>query len=92
MKSILLASVSTVAFTGAAMAGAHSELNLGGDVVLGINREDEGGIYWDVDLDFGITADHAAMPDPDYFVSLMDDALEELKTAVAKTAGAKGDD
>ena len=56
MKSILLASVSTVAFTGAAMAGAHSELNLGGDVVLGINREDEGGIYWDVDLDFGITA------------------------------------
>ena len=43
-------------------------------------------------LDFGITADYAAMPDPDYFVSLMDDALEELKTAVAKTAGANSDD
>lgn len=51
MKSILLASVSTVAFTGAAMAGAHSSLTWSGDVTLGINREDENGIYWGVDLD-----------------------------------------
>jgi diacylglycerol O-acyltransferase len=35
-------------------------------------------------LDFGITADHKAMPDADHFVDLIVDAFEELKEAIGK--------
>jgi diacylglycerol O-acyltransferase len=37
-------------------------------------------------LDFGITADHKAMPDADHFVDLIVDAFEELKEAIGKDA------
>jgi diacylglycerol O-acyltransferase len=37
-------------------------------------------------LDFGITADHKAMPDADYFVDLIVASFEELKKAVEKKA------
>ncbi|MFT5798957.1 MAG: diacylglycerol O-acyltransferase [Candidatus Azotimanducaceae bacterium] len=37
-------------------------------------------------LDFGITADHKAMPDADHFVDLIVDAFEELKEAISKDA------
>ncbi len=37
-------------------------------------------------LDFGITADHKALPDADAFADLIVDAFEELKEAVAKQA------
>lgn len=37
-------------------------------------------------LDFGITADHKALPDADAFADLIVDAFEELKEAVAKEA------
>ena len=35
-------------------------------------------------LDFGITADHKAMPDADYFAELIVASFEELKQALAK--------
>lgn len=40
-------------------------------------------------LDFGITADHKAMPDADVFVDMIVDAFEELKHAVEKAEAAK---
>lgn len=35
-------------------------------------------------LDFGITADHKAVPDPDVFVDMIVESFEELREAVAK--------
>jgi WS/DGAT/MGAT family acyltransferase len=40
-------------------------------------------------LDFGITADHAAVPDVDDLADLMVDSFEELKVAVARAASSK---
>ena len=40
-------------------------------------------------LDFGITADHKAMPDADYFAELIVASFEELKEALAKEAAQK---
>ena len=37
-------------------------------------------------LDFGITADHKAMPDADYFVDMIVTSFEELKEAATKAA------
>lgn len=42
-------------------------------------------------LDFGITADYKALPDPDHLADLFVDAFEELKAAVAKATAAADD-
>ena len=39
-------------------------------------------------LDFGITCDHKAVPDPDHLGGLMIDSFEELKAAVEKAQAA----
>lgn len=41
-------------------------------------------------LDFGITADHKAMPDPDVFCDMLVTSFEELKAAVAKDTAKAG--